>query len=207
VWLQQSEDDVIPERFEFFWHQLKRLHPTWRFVTWTDEADLFAFMRCREVYDRQTTHAGRSDVARYEIVAQHGGIYLDTDVEPLRAFDELLIDDRPFAAWEDNRILCPTVIGAPPHHAALTDLLDRLPRWAAVHAKEPPNRQTGPHFFTANWATRQDVRLLDRSAFYPVGWWERRKLGGPYPAQSYAVHHWEQSWDPGAKAKIDARQG
>ncbi len=207
VWLQQSDDDVIPERYEYNWRRLKQLHPDWQFVTWEHEFDLFTFMRCRDVYDRQTTHAGRSDIARYEIMAAYGGVYLDTDVEPLKSFDPLITAGTPFAGWEDKRMICPTVLGGPPNHPAFTDLLDRLPGWAARYRGRPPNQQTGPHLLTACWATRPDVRLFPPVTLYPVHWAERAKLGGPYPKESYCVHHWDQSWDTEAKARIDARQG
>jgi len=203
IWLDES----IPERYEAFWQRLKELHPGWDFVTWNTSSNyVLGFMRCREVFDQAMTWAGKSDVLRYEVLHEYGGIYLDTDVEPLRPFDELLEDERPFAAWEDKYLLCPTVMGSPAGHPAVSDLLEALPKWARLRAGAPPNQQTGPHFLTAQWADRRDVRLLPRVAFYPVHWSQRVELGGPYPPESYAVHWWDQGWDPAAKARIDARQ-
>lgn len=206
VWLKQSADDVIPTEFESYWERFGELHPTWTLRTWDDPEELFGFMRCREQYDRQTNHAGRSDIARYEIIAEHGGIYVDTDVEPLRAFDELLANHRAFAGREGKQLICPTVIGAPAHHAAMTAVLDLLPRWELRHRGQSPNIQTGPHLFTAAWHRRRDVRIMPQSTFYPVGWWERGRLNGDYPPESLSVHHWSQRWDPKAKAAIDAKQ-
>jgi mannosyltransferase OCH1-like enzyme len=193
VWIDDDGTDPIPDEFEEYWHALKRLHPAARFVTWGKTTDLW-WMHNHDVYDACATHAGRSDVARYEIVARFGGVYLDTDVEPLRAFDDLLIDERPFMAWEDNRMLCPTVIGGPPEHPALMDLIEALGPWARQHRGQPPNHETGPYFTTARWRDRTDVRLLGSATFYPVHWSEKSRLGGPYPAESYAVHHWNASW-------------
>lgn len=209
VWLKQDAEDTIPEEFEYNWNRLKQLHPGWRFVTWSDEADLFRYLTptLQEVYDAQATHAGRSDLARYVIMHALGGIYLDTDVEPLRSFDPLVTDPRPFAGWENDRMICPTVLGSPPGHPAFAALLDALPAWVARRIGFPPNQQTGPHFLTRMWRDRDDVKLFAPITFYPVGWWERNKLGRvEYPHESFAVHHWSQSWDPGAKAQIDARQ-
>lgn len=162
-------------------------------------------MRCREVFDAATTHAGRSDVLRYAALWQFGGVYLDTDVQPLRSFDELL-DGDPFAGWEDSKLICPTVMGSPPGHPAVGALLDSLPAWAGARPGAAPNEQTGPNFLTPMWRDRTDVRLFPPVAFYPVGWWERDKLGGPYPPESFAVHWWNQGWDQKAKARIDAKQ-
>lgn len=188
-------DDPIPEQFEAYWSRLKQMHPDWRFVTWADSSEL-GWVRNQEAFKRATTHAGRSDVLRYEIMARYGGVYLDTDVEPLKPFDPLIREDTPFVGWEDSNLLCPTILGSPPGHPATVELIDRLESWSRRFATSPPNRQTGPYFLTAVWRFRTDVRLLPPATFYPVGWWEKAKLGGPYPEESYAVHHWAAQWLP-----------
>ena len=206
IWLKQDADDVIPAEFEGYWRTLQELHPGWEFRTWDDPTDL-GWMRCKEVYDQATTHAGRSDVLRFELMYAYGGIYVDTDVEPLRAFDPLLEDDRPFAAWENDNLLCPTVLGAPPRHPAFLAVLEMLPRHARKFPPRRPNLQTGPVPLTWTWQRRDDVRRLPREIFYPWGWWERDsiKTTDP-PPESYAIHHWSQRWDPAGKERIDRRQ-
>jgi mannosyltransferase OCH1-like enzyme len=189
VWL----DEPVPERWDRFWVRFAELHPDWQLVTWDSSAGLRSWMRCADVFDRQDTWAGRSDVVRYEVLARYGGVYVDTDVEPLKPFDDLL-GPTPFIAWETNRLLCPTVLGSPAGHPAIENLLDRLPQWSYKRVGKPPNQQTGPYFVTWCWSHRTDVRRLEAQTFYPVGWWEREKLGGPYPAESYAVHHWSAGW-------------
>lgn len=193
VWL----DEPVPERAEGFWDTFKIFHPTWAFKTVTDSGDM-PWMRpsIRKVFDRCTTHAGRSDVVRYEALYHFGGVYVDTDVECLKPFDELLTPGTPFAGWEDERLVCPTVIGCPAEHPALGDLLDILPEWFDNRPDAPPNHATGPYLFTACWRWRDDVRLLPPLAFYPVHWSNKKELGHPYPAASFAVHHWDAGWLP-----------
>lgn len=190
IWL----DEPVPDRFEGYWQGLQALHPDWEFVTW-DDSSVLGWLRCSAEFAQATTHAGRSDVLRYEVLAEHGGVYVDTDVEGLRPFDDLL-DGRPFAGWEDERMICPTVMGGPAGHPALQELVSDLPRWFRRYQGHPPNRQTGPYYLTMRWRWREDVRLLEPPAFYPVHWSEKRKLGGPYPPESYAVHHWAAGWLP-----------
>lgn len=202
IWL----DEPIPERYEQFWQGLSELHPDWELITWNDSNKL-DWLRCRDVFDAVTSHAGRADVLRYEIIAKYGGVYVDTDVEGLKPFDPLLDDDRAFIAWENTELLCPTVIGAPPNHAALNALLDELPDWFAHNKRKPPNEQTGPVFITKQWRRRDDVRRLPPVAFYPVGWWEKKRLGGPYPARSYAVHHWDKGWAAEEKKTVRSPKG
>lgn len=189
IWL----DEPIPERFEEYWRRLQEMHPDWEFVTWSRSGEL-DWLRCRREFDGAQTAAGKADVLRYEIMYRHGGVYVDTDVEPLRPFDPLLKDPRPFAAWENDRLLCITVLGSPPQHPAFDAVLSALPEHVRQNRGKPPNYETGPEFFTTVWRGRDDVRRLPPMAFYPVGWWEKHLLGGPYPPESYAVHHWVSGW-------------
>ena len=82
-------DEPVPEEFETYWKGFQTLHPDWEFVTLADSSDL-GWMRCRDVFDQCTTHAGRSDVLRYAALWEFGGIYVDTDVECLRSFEPLM---------------------------------------------------------------------------------------------------------------------
>lgn len=189
IWL----DEPVPERYEEFWRGFQEKHPGWEFRTWSSSSEL-DWLQNRDLFDAATTWAGRADVARYEIIRRHGGVYVDTDVECLNSVEELLNDDRLFIAWEDDNLLCPTVFGAPPDHPALEHLIGALPNWVATHPNQSPNVQTGPHPVTEAWRLRDDVRRLPAIYFYPVGWWESDRVGGPYPARTLLVHHWDKGW-------------
>lgn len=196
-------DEEVPEKFEGFWRRFQLLHPTWEFRTWNDSKAL-DWLHCRKEFRMARTWAGKSDILRYELLYRYGGVYVDTDVEPLKAFDGLL-HSGAFAGWESDTLICPTVMGAEAGHPALAVLLNRLPGWFAARPMAPPNYQTGPNFLTKQWRRRKDVRLLDRNIFYPIGWWERDRLGGPYPEETLSVHHWNQGWDLQAKEQMDRR--
>lgn len=191
IWL----DEPIPEEFEVYWKGFQEVHPDWEFRTW-DDSEALHFLRCRAEFEAAKTWAGKSDILRYELLRVFGGVYVDTDVEPLRSFADLVEDDRPFIGWEDERLLCPTVMGSPAGAPALEALVAALPAWFRKYRNAAPNRQTGPYFVTRHLRGRSDVRLLDRDVFYPVHWSEKRNLGGPYPETAYAVHHWAAGWLP-----------
>jgi mannosyltransferase OCH1-like enzyme len=164
-------------------------------------------MQNKAAFDAATTHAGRSDVLRYEILARHGGVYVDTDIQPLRGFDALLSPGGCFIGWQDtgrvkawtygevDRLLCPSVIGSEPGHPAMQALLDALPEWVKRHPDTTPDLQTGPVFVTKTWEGRSDVRRLPCHTFYPVQAGRTPHPRARYPGrQTYAVHHWAASW-------------
>jgi len=190
VWIPTSQDDVIPTRHETFWNMLKELHQGWDFKTWDRGEHLFN----QELFDAATNHATRSDILRYEVLFEEGGIYVDTDVEPLRSFEPLL-NSKPWMAYESDSRLCPSVIGATRGHPALRCLVEGLEQWGRDHSDTTdPVVLTGPIYVTDKWQFRSDVVRLPPWTFYSVGPTERRLLGSTYHEDAYAIHHWAKGW-------------
>lgn len=197
IWLDEEESP----RFAAFKERLAELHPDWEIRTWQDSSEL-RWLRNQKLFDEwfERDPYGRiPDILRYEILWKFGGVYIDTDFEPLRSFEPLLEDPRPFAAWENDRTMCTALLAAPPGHPAVDALIEQLPAHAKKNAKRTPNYATGPEFATKVWRGREDVRRLPPICFYPVGWWEKHKLGEPYPEETFAVHHWAKGWGDDVK--------
>jgi len=79
----------------------KRVMPGYEVRRW-DESN-FNVNRCdfaREAYE-QGMYAFVSDYARYVILYEQGGIFLDTDVKALRSYDPLL-SNRAFCGYMQN---------------------------------------------------------------------------------------------------------
>jgi len=60
---------------------------------------------------------------RYEILNEHGGVYVDADSICVRPLDDWLLAPRMFAAWESEEhrpgLVANSFIGSAPHHPAL----------------------------------------------------------------------------------------
>ena len=197
IWFDEEE------RVEFAaWRErLRDLHPDWQIKTWDRSEEvrrLIDDQPLRDAWDRYMASDpfGRiPDIARYLLLWHYGGIYVDTDFEPLRPMDDLLNDPRPFAAWENDRTMCTALLGAPAHHPAIGDLIAGLVDRLSATEGQTANNAAGPEYATALWREREDVRRLPPSSFYPVGWWEKHLLGNvDYPPETYAVHHWAKGW-------------
>lgn len=103
----------------------KKFCPDYEIKQW-DESNFDISKRkyTREAYD-QKKYAFVSDVARLEIVAQNGGIYLDTDVELIKSLDEMLHLDA-FVGIESgvDRIATGLGFGATKNHPVFEANLD-----------------------------------------------------------------------------------
>ncbi|HAT4227606.1 glycosyltransferase family 32 protein [uncultured Clostridium sp.] len=64
-----------------------------------------------------------SDYVRLKVLYDYGGIYLDTDMEVLKDFDEFL-DDEMFMGFMVNCVLATSIIGSKPKHNNIKELLD-----------------------------------------------------------------------------------
>lgn len=92
------------------------------------------------------------DYARLDIIYEYGGIYLDTDVEMVRNFDELL-SQRSFFGFEDTGdgeffVNCGHGFGAEPHHEVIRQARDLYEHLNFVNPDGSLNLLPSPHYTT-----------------------------------------------------------
>ncbi len=91
----------IPKNLKKYMESWKRYCPNYEIVRW-DESN---YDVTKNEYMYQAYEAEKwgfvPDYARLDIIYEHGGIYLDTDVEIVRSFDDLLNDDM-FCGFEQS---------------------------------------------------------------------------------------------------------
>ncbi len=131
------------------------LHPDWTFLFWTDLerpcpcpgmqrmlVKEFPFANLEKEYDAATNFAEKSDILRYEILSQFGGIYSDHDVQAITSFDKLNQSYDFFAGLEVplqkiagfSLAAGNGLIGARPHHPVLEKCLRVVKeRWEEVY--------------------------------------------------------------------------
>lgn len=165
--------------------------------TWP-RADRESFPETYDVLPQCASPAQRADLMRLEILWREGGIYVDTDCEPVRSLEPLRAHECFFGS-EDGIHYSTGVIGAVAGHPAIRAYLDGVLDGGRVGSGLPPNEATGPVFATEVLAGRPDVTLLPPECFYPEPFADstrrfrrsRRRLSGP---STYVVHRWAHSW-------------
>ncbi|MES2344402.1 MAG: glycosyltransferase [Chlamydiota bacterium] len=136
-------------------------HPDWTINFWTDRErplphpamhkkfiNEITLMRLSQFYDKTDNFAEKSDLLRYEILFQYGGVYVDHDVKCFKAFDEMnkAYDlfcglEVPFATPLSSSIF-PTnnLIGARSYHPIIARCIDKVcERWDTVEKEYPGN--------------------------------------------------------------------
>ncbi|OAN57299.1 glycosyltransferase [Sphingomonas sp. TDK1] len=195
----------IPAAYEAYWQAWQRQYPDGEFITWTDR-DLDQFALSKPALDRFTSHVSRADLARYEILYTHGGIYLDCDILPYNHFvpEELCAELTVCNETEATEYCSIGFIGAPAGHPIFRDLIDHI--LAAEPDETRPNVTTGPWLFGQHLANHRH-RRLPVECFYPYLYDEpfsairRKDL-----ANTFGIHVWGGAWLPPEQKKVKALQ-
>jgi len=201
AWIVGSKP--IPDQFEEWWEELKVMHPDYEFVTLRDWSMLEVSPDIQEILGLVNSYAGVSDIVRILALYQIGGIYVDTDVMPIKSFDPLLEDGRPFLAHRSSKSFESAIMGSPKGHPAFKDLIDALPEWFGEHLENAASVQTGPGFVSSVLFGRSDILHLPIKTFYPYNGFMAPTRGekkvifkdkSNFPEEMIAAHFSNHSW-------------
>jgi len=202
VWLGADPPAQVKE-----WMSSWRDIPGWSYRLWTQ--DNLPRLRNQALYDAADTfavpgrgHQVRSDLVRWELLHDHGGVYVDADFELLGDPERLLVGDC-FAGWEvepdaagNGGWVNMALAGAVPGHPFLQDLIGEAAVNVARYAGQPgitsSTSLTGPRYLTGIWRRHaDDVYVHPQRLLYPLGWREvgTSREAGPFP-DAVAVHWW-----------------
>lgn len=186
---------TVPENYDpecdVWWLKLQELHPGWEFWNHQDPLDPEQW-ETSEYWDACQNGAQKAGLIRLEVLWRYGGIYVDSDVEPLRSFEPLRCN-RAFAGWEDETTIPDAVLGAVPGHDLFKLMLDE----ACLLVKNGQNAwYSGPGVTTRFMNSNvDDCLVLPPGAFYPYHYLQKREENidkdGPWV---FCRHHYRGSW-------------
>jgi mannosyltransferase OCH1-like enzyme len=186
----------LPSEFKFDIATWKKLHPDWEFKFWT-ESNIPPLIN-QELYDNADTYSERTDVIRYELLYNHGGIWLDCDMECYKNIEPLINDADCFAGRELDGLIMTCVMGSTPKHPEFKKLIDNMPSFVKMNPTLDANHKTGPGYFT-HTINQNNFKIFPYNIFYPCDWTEPREKvlarnrGQDYP-HAYGTHHYTGSW-------------
>lgn len=198
-WFGQAEMPQVAKDCISSWHKYM---PDWTYKLWNEESfDVNALQYTREAYE-----AGKfafvSDVARLKALETEGGLYLDTDVEVLKAFDDLM-ENKAFAGFEGSKHkpLGTCVMASRAHGEWVTEMLEAYNERAFILPDGKMNLTTNVQFITGIMAAngfQQDGLEQDYKDLhvFPVDYFCPRQTTGEYlrTENTYCDHLGIGSW-------------
>jgi hypothetical protein len=145
------------------------------YVLWDDEKVSQMQMVNRSWYDKEPTYNGKSDILRYEILFQHGGLYIDADMvivnqAKLEKIIKEFHTDCAFGFEVNGKLVCGAVTFAVKESKFIQKCIEEIPKrdmtqlaWISV----------GPQLITDLVIRHQreiPLALYDSSVFYPLRW-------------------------------------
>lgn len=164
-------------------------------------------INCNE-YVRQAYEAKKfafvSDYARVYALYNYGGIYLDTDVEVFKKFDDLLENDS-FWGYEQENYIATSTIGAKKGNELIKDFLESYKDKKFIKEDGSYDDLTNVAIITnilEGYGLRRDgeyqeikgiATFYPQTYFSPYDYINCRKL---ITENSYCMHHFYKSWLP-----------
>ncbi|MGL5963029.1 MAG: glycosyltransferase family 32 protein [Fusobacteriaceae bacterium] len=118
-WFGKNEKPEIVKKCIESW---KKILTDYEIIEWNEtNFDIDCNSYVKEAYKRKK-YAFVSDYVRVEKLYKHGGIYLDTDVEVFKSFDEFL-DNSSFWGFEEDNYIATSTIGAEEKNPIIEEFL------------------------------------------------------------------------------------
>lgn len=201
IWLGSP----LPEAFKQYIMSWMNYHMEngWHYKLWTDEDMKTMKLYNQHYYDESDSYGVKSDLLKWELVYNFGGVYVDMDFECLKPLDILHYTYDFYTGIQplDTQFvqLGAALFGAVPGHPILKHCIETIKDdW---HLKGAPTKSGPVHFTKSFYAVAGKTGMRDIALpayyFYPLGCTEKRLKHTEWLEHgAYAVHHWAKSWMP-----------
>lgn len=195
IWIGNNQ---FPNHYYLFLQSWIDKYEDFIFCFWND-SNLFSLYN-QKIYDKSLTYAQKSDIARYEILYNYGGIYVDSDFYSIKNIEELLNNIDMFSAFESDKFIAIGLMGFNKHNNYLKKIILNIEfNYHLFQYKNIPH-QTGPVFFT-NFHNQFISKYKNHSFFNPSYFYNytfQNKIDNEpiiFYNNSYCYHSWGYSWD------------
>lgn len=207
---------LIPKKIHYCWFggnplpdDVKKYIATWKeycpdyeIIEWNEQNfDISCNDYVREAYEAKKW-AFVADYARLKVLYDFGGIYMDTDVELVKSFDNLL-NCKAFMCFENDRSVSIGTLGTEKNSSLVLEFLSAYQNRhflkkngsydTTTNLKIVTNILTQNHGLKTNGNMQilGDVYIYPMDYFiaksYRLGWIQRTN-------NTYAIHHYSASW-------------
>lgn len=202
-WFGKGEKPKDVQQYIENWHKVL---PEYEIIEWNEENfDIHINTYVEEAYQAKK-YAFVSDYARLFALYNHGGIYLDTDVEVLKPFDDLLENDMVLG-FEEKGYIATSTICAKKQSTFIQEFMSLYQNKRFILEDGQCDMTTNvtkitsllkPYGLIENEKTQtvsindtESIMVLDRIKFSPYDYLNQINYAD---SSTYAIHHFGATW-------------
>jgi hypothetical protein len=213
-----NSEQKIPKIIHYCWFGGKEKPPivrkclqSWKkhlsdyqFIEWNEtNVDLQENMYAQEAYQAKK-FAFVSDYVRVKALYEYGGIYLDTDAEVFKSFDDLLHNES-FWGFEQENYIATSTMGAAPKNKLIREFFQLYKKKTFINNDGSMNDLTNVAMVTKmledygllrngkHQMIQYGGRVYPQTFFSPFDYINCRKF---ITSDTYSMHHFYKSWLP-----------
>lgn len=192
----------LPEDVKGYIASWRKYCPDYEIIEWNESNfDINCCAYVKEAYEAKKW-AFVADYARLKVLYDFGGIYMDTDVELVKSFDNLL-NCQAFMCFENDRSVSIGTLGAEKNSSLVFEFLSAYQNRHFLKGNGSYDTTTNlkivTNILTQNHGlkTNGNMQILGDVYIYPMdyfiaksyrlGWIQRTN-------NTYAIHHYSASW-------------
>lgn len=211
VWLGKGEKSELTKKCIDSW---KKYLKDYEIIEWNeDNFDINSNTYLKEAYENKK-YAFASDYIRLKVLYEYGGIYMDTDVEVLKTFNDFL-NLNAFTCLESNGYITTGIIGSKKKNKWIKDMLNEYTNLKFV--KENGSFDLTTNVIRMSALTKEKYGLKSENIYqdlndivvYPNDYfspkdWNTGKIN--ITDNTHAIHHFSCSWYTKAEKKQIAKK-
>ncbi len=193
-----------PRKVEKCIDSWKKHLPEYQLIEWNEQNfDVYQNSYIKEAYNAKK-FAFVSDIARINALQKYGGIYMDTDVEVLRKFDDLLIN-QCVLGFEEKNFVATSFIAISKNHSLLEEFFLLYQNEKFLKSDGNYNMKTNVERLTnllldkglemngKHQTLVDDIKIYPKEYFSPYDY-----INCTYDItdKSYCIHHFYVTWHP-----------
>ena len=196
--------EAYPEKIQKCLDSWKTYLPDWEIMLWdTKRFDINSTLWTKQAYEA-TKYAFAADYIRFYAVYNYGGVYLDSDIEILKSFNDLLEYDC-FFGFEYTGLPEAAVLGAVPKQEWLKNALEWYEKQTFIKNDGTLNIVVAPLVFQYAYEREYGVKLIDteqiqkinNDIIFPYKYFSvKNNYSGEIKPinNTYSIHHYNGAW-------------
>jgi len=204
IWIGKRK---LPKKYLNWMKTWKTINSDWEYNFWDDKKIKELNFKNQDLYDSSNNVGFKSDIARYEILNQFGGLYVDTDLECIKKIPEHFrnFDYISCIVFDNSPQIANGVIFAKPNAKINSNVMKNILKSSNEESALDILNCSGANLITREYfklekEERDKILILPSNYFYPI---PNFIIGNESDKEKFitketiGIHYWEVSWMKG----------